>query len=337
MTVAAVDRGLPPVDVDAVRRAAGVLDGVVHRTPVLTSATLDAQLGAQVFLKAEHLQRGGAFKLRGAYHAVSRLDPEVRTRGVVTFSSGNHAQALALAGRLHGVPVTVVMPEDAPTVKLAATRGYGAEIVLYDRWSEDRRALATAIAAERGATVVPPYDHPDIVAGQGTATLELLDQVGGDLDVLLAPIGGGGLLAGTAAAAGSQTPPPLVVGVEPAGRRAARDALATGEVVTVPVPQTILDGQQTPDIGAVALAVLTATGARVVGVADDAVRDTVRFLATRMKQVVEPSGASALAALQSGAVDDLVDLRGARVGVILSGGNVAPDVLATLLTESPAP
>ncbi|WP_130651145.1 pyridoxal-phosphate dependent enzyme [Egicoccus halophilus] len=316
-----------PVVLADVERAAGRLAGVAHRTPVLRSSVLDAACGAEVFLKAEHLQRVGAFKFRGAYNAVAALDPEVRGHGVVAFSSGNHAQAVALAARLLDVPATIVMPLDAPTVKVDATRGYGAEVVTYDRYTQDRRAIGEAIAAERGATVIPPYDHVDVIAGQGTAALELLAEVD-HLDAVVTPVGGGGLLAGTAVAVHGRSPGTRVVGVEPAGRFAAREALVRGEVVTVEVPRTLLDGQQTPEIGAHPLALIQALVDRVEGVEDADALAAMQLLATRLKQVVEPSGASALGALLAGR---LPDLRGARVGIVLSGGNVTPEVLTRAL------
>ncbi len=318
----------PALSVDDVRRAAGRIAGLAHRTPVLTSGHLDERTGASLHLKGEHLQRVGAFKFRGATNAVAALPADVRARGIVAFSSGNHAQAVALTCRLQGVPATIVMPTDAPPVKLAATRGYGAEVVTYDRYREDRRALGQAIADERGATVIPPFDHPDVVAGQGTAALELLEDVDG-IDLLVAPIGGGGLLAGSAVAGRGLREDLEVVGVEPAGRRAARDALERGEVVQVPVPRTLLDGQQTEHIGDLPLALLQHHGARVVGIEDEVVLDTIAWVASRMKQVLEPSGAAALAAV----LDGRIDVRGRRVGVIVSGGNVAPEVLRTALAR----
>ncbi|MEX2503278.1 MAG: pyridoxal-phosphate dependent enzyme [Egicoccus sp.] len=321
-----------PVVFDDVLHAAERLRGVAHHTPVLTSSTLDAACGATVFCKAEHLQRIGAFKFRGAYNAVAALDPDVRAAGVVAFSSGNHAQAVALAARLHDVRATIVMPLDAPPVKVEATRGYGAEIVTYDRYTQDRRAIGERIAGETGATLIPPYDHADVIAGQGTAALELLDEVP-DLDAVVAPIGGGGLLSGTAVAAHGRRDDIVVLGVEPGERRAARDALAIGEVAQVEVPRTLLDGQQTPEIGARNLAVLLAHDVRVEGVSDEDALRAVRLLATRMKQVVEPSGASALGALLAGI---LPELRGKRVGVLLSGGNVTAPVLTRALGEADA-
>ncbi len=319
--------GAPAVDADDVHRAARRLDGVAHRTPVLTSSTLDAATGARLFLKAEHLQRIGAFKFRGAYNAISSLTPEERARGVVTFSSGNHGQAVARAAALLGVGATVVMPADAPPVKLAATRGYDAEVVTFDRYRDDRHAVAEAVQRERGAVLVPPYDDPTVIAGQGTAALELLEDVD-DLDLLVTPVGGGGLLAGCAVAARSREPGIELVGVEPGARHAARNAVAAGHVVEGEIPVTICDGQQSRSIGEHPLAVFVHFGVRVVGVDDDAVRETVRTLALRCKQVVEPSGASALAAVLSGALP----VAGRRVGVILSGGNIAPEVLAGILT-----
>ncbi len=320
-----------PVGVDDVLAAARRLDGLAHRTPVLRSRTLDERLGARVHLKAEHLQRVGAFKFRGAANAIGSLDDEVRRRGIVAFSSGNHAQAVACAAALHGVPATIVMPFDAPAVKLAATRGYGAEVVGYDRETEERAERGREISERTGATMIPPFDHPDIVAGQGTAALELCEQAG-ELDMLVVPVGGGGLIAGSALAATARHPDIEVIGVEPASRRAARDALARGEVVEVPVPRTILDGQRTTTIGHIPLAILTALGVEVVGVDDGAARSTVRWLATRTKQVVEPSGAAGLAAL----LDGTIDVTGRRVGVVLSGGNLAPELLADILTEPDA-
>ncbi len=312
---------------DDVGRAAVWLEPVAHRTPVLTSATLDAATGGSLHLKGEHLQRAGAFKFRGAYHAAVTLPSEVRTRGVVAFSSGNHAQAVALACALLEVPATIVMPTDAPPVKLEATRGYGAEVVRYDRDTEDRAAIGAALAERTGRTVIPPFDHPAVIAGQGTVGRELLASVP-DLDLLVVPIGGGGLLAGCTLAAEAAGGDVELIGVEPATRTAARDALARGETVEVPVPATLLDGQRTTHIGARPLAILGAADVRVVGVSDEATLAAVRWLAVRTKQVVEPSGAAGLAAI----LDGTIDVTGRRVGVVLSGGNVAPEVLARALT-----
>lgn len=294
---------------------------------MLSSRHLDVRTNATLLLKAEHLQRVGAFKLRGATNALAALPDAVRARGVVAFSSGNHAQAVACAAARFGVPATIVMPEDAPAVKVAATRGYGARVVTYDRYTQDRAAIGAAIAAEQGASLIPPFDHPEVMAGQGTAARELLDEVR-HLDVLVVPVGGGGLIGGCAVAARAVCPDVEVVGVEPARRRAARDALAAGEVVEVPVPRTMLDGQQTTTIGQRPLAVLRALGVRVVGVEDAEVAHAVRVLALRLKQVVEPSGAAGLAAVLAGHVA----VEGRRVGIVLSGGNIAPEVLAGILS-----
>ncbi len=311
-----------PIDADDVARAASRLHGIAHRTPVLTSRLWDEATGGRLFCKAEHLQRVGAFKFRGAYNAVAALDAATRRRGVVAFSSGNHAQAIALAAALHEVPATLVMPTDAPDVKLRATRRYGAEVVTYDRYGEDRAAIGAALAEDRGATVLPPFDHAEVMAGQGTVGRELVQQVP-DLDLLVVPVGGGGLLSGCAVAVTAATGALEIVGVEPAARRAARDALAAGEVVEVDVPRTLLDGQQTTAVGHLPLAVLRSLVDRIIGVDDATVLAAVAELAAITKQVVEPSGASALAAVLAGGID----VRGRRVGVVLSGGNITPEVL----------
>ena len=318
------------VTLDDVRAAAERLRGVAHRTPVVTSRTLDERVGARVFLKAENLQRMGAFKFRGAYNAVAHLAPAVRARGVVTFSSGNHAQAVALAAQLHGIPATIVMPTDAPASKLAATRGYGAEVVLYDRYGEDRHAIGDRIAAERGATLIPPFDHPDVVAGQGTVALELIEEVG-PLDLLLVCLGGGGLLAGCAVAAAALSPEVRIVGVEPAAGDDWARSFAAGERVGLgAVPRTIADGQQTEAPGELTWAVAKPLVAGVALVSDEEIVTAMAFCFERLKLVVEPSGASALAALLSGKVGDVAGL---RVGVTISGGNVGVDRFLGLLGE----
>jgi threonine dehydratase len=291
---------------------------------VLTSRALDEAVGATLFLKAENLQRSGAFKIRGATNAVAILGAR-GVRHVATYSSGNHGQALALAAAEAGMLCTVLMPTDAPEGKSAATRGYGAKIVTYDRYTQDRRALAEQLASDTGATIVPPFDDAAIVAGQGTAVLELLEDVG-DLDVVVTPIGGGGLLAGSClAAAGRVT---RLVGVEPDARRAARDALAAGHQVEVPVVRTICDGQQTERVGEIPLAVLLQHRAEVVGVTDDEVVAAMRFLLHRGKVLVEPSGAAGLAAALTGRLGRVAGL---RIGVVLSGGNVDVSRLTGLL------
>ena len=302
-----------------VREAARVLDGTAHRTPVLTSRTLDALTGCEMLLKAENLQRVGAFKFRGAFTALSALAPG---RPVVAFSSGNHAQAVALAAREQGRRATIVMPEDSPAAKLAATRGYGAEVVTYDRYREDRSAIAEGIAEEQGAAVVPPFDHPSIIAGQGTAALELFEDAG-ELDLLFVPCGGGGLLSGILLAAGGLSPACRVYGVEPEAGDDVRRSLAAGEIVGIDVPRTIADGAQTTRVGDLTFAiirehvsgVLTASGAQLV--------EQMRFCATYLKIVVEPTGCLGLAAAVAQARELAGDLgRPPRVGVILTGGNV---------------
>ena len=317
---------------DDVRSAAAQLEGVAHRTPVLSSRTLDRQTGAAVALKAEVFQRGGAFKFRGAYNRISRLGPDERARGVVTYSSGNHAQAVAIAASLLGATAVVVMPEDSPASKMAATRGYGAEVVLYDRYREDRVALGEAVAIERGLTLVPPYEDPLVIAGQGTAALELL-QDRPDLDVLIVPVGGGGLIAGSATAAKALRPGIRVVGVEPEAGDDTRRSLEAGTRVRLPeVPRTIADGLQVDIPGELTFALNRLLVDQVVTVTDPQIVQAMAFLFERLKVVVEPSGAVGVAALLCGAVDG----GGARVGVILSGGNIAADVFARLLSATPS-
>ena len=302
------------IDLDDVRRAAARLDGVAHRTPVVTSRTLDERTGTQVRLKPENLQRIGAFKFRGAYNTVAQLG---RPRGVVTASSGNHAQALALSAALHEIPATILMPEDAPASKAAATAGYGARIERFDRYSADREALMAELAEHEGLTVVHPYDDERIMAGQGTATLELIED-GGPLDLLLVPVGGGGLIAGSATAATALCPHCAVVGVEPESGDDTARSLAAGERVRVAVGRTIADGQQIDTPGARTYPVIRERVAAVVTVSDAEIVAAMRFAFERLKLVLEPSGASALAALLAGKVD----APGRRTGVILSGGNV---------------
>lgn len=314
------------ISVHDVEAAAARLDGVAHRTPVLTSRTLDARSGGHLSLKAENLQRIGAFKFRGAYNAVAALPRGARDAGVFTYSSGNHAQAVALAARLHDIPAAILMPTDAPALKLSASRGYGAEVITYDRYREDRAALAAELASARGATLIPPYDHPDVMAGQGTVALELFDQVG-DLDVLVVPVGGGGLIAGCATVAAARERPPRVVGVEPAARTVAREAIALGHPVTREIARTIADGQQTPSVGRLTCEVMVERVAEVVGVEDDALVETMILAFERLKIVLEPSGAAALAAVLGGVVQ--VE-PGAHVGVVLSGGNIGADRFAEL-------
>jgi threonine dehydratase len=303
-------------DLEDVREAAKRLEGVANRTPVMRSRTLDERVGCEVFVKCENLQRGGAFKFRGAYNAISRLSAAERERGVLAFSSGNHAQAVALTGRLLGVHTTIVMPADAPRAKLEATRGYGAEVIEYDPTTSNREEIARGIAAERGSPIIPPYDHPDVVAGQGTVTLELLEEVGA-LDLLLVPCGGGGLLSGSALAA-TGVAGCRVVGVEPELADDATRSFRSGSIQRISNPPTIADGLRTPSLGAVTWPLIQRHVSDMVTVTEAAIMEAMRFCWTRMKLVVEPSGAVALAALLSGS-----GLRAeGRVGVVISGGNV---------------
>jgi threonine dehydratase len=312
-----------PISLDDVRAAAARLDGVAHRTPLLRSRTLDARAGARVALKAENLQRAGAFKFRGAYNAVAALRPD----GVCSVSSGNHAQALALAAREHGATATILMPRDAPASKRAATEGYGAEVVAFDRYADDRDALAAALAAERGLTLVHPYDEPLVMAGQGTVGLELAADVD-DLDAVVVPVGGGGLISGVATAVKALAPGARVIGVEPeAGDDVAR-SLRAGERLAVDVPQTIADGQQVTIAGERPWQVIRALVDDVVTVSDPEIVEAMRWLFERVKVVAEPSGATALAALLAGRVA----ARGGTIGVVLSGGNVDAARFASLTT-----
>ncbi len=329
---------------DDIRAAAGRLAGVAHRTPVLQSRTLDALTGAQVFLKCENLQRMGAFKFRGAYNALARFSAEQRRAGVIAFSSGNHAQAVALSARLLGMPAVIVMPQDSPAAKLAATRGYlqpvpgqtgqpVGEVVLYDRYTEDREAIGRRIAAERGMTLIPPYDHPDVMAGQGTAALELIEQTAafGPLDLLLVCVGGGGLIAGCAVAARHLNPAVRVIGVEPEAGNDVQQSLAQGRIVHIDTPRTIADGAQTQHCGTLTFPVIQQAVAGIVTVSDAQLVQAMRFAAERLKQVIEPTGGLGLAALLSG----VVPARGQRVGVLVSGGNVDIARYAALLADSP--
>ncbi|AWB24172.1 threo-3-hydroxy-L-aspartate ammonia-lyase [Methylobacterium currus] len=306
-----------------VEAAAGRIAGIAHRTPVLTSRTADARTGASLFFKAEPLQRAGAFKFRGACNAIAALSPEQRARGVLAFSSGNHAQAIAYAGALQGVPTVIVMPHDAPAIKVAATRGYGAEIVTYDRYEEDREAVSRSLAEARGLSVIPPYDHPDVIAGQGTAVKELIEEVG-PLDLLLVCLGGGGLLAGSCLSAKALSPGVEIWGVEPEAGNDGQQSLAKGEVVRIPVPVSIADGALTTHLGQHTFPIIRRDAAGIVTATDAQLVAAMRFFVERMKLVVEPTGCLAAAAAFEGAVP----VKGKRVGVILSGGNVDPAALA---------
>ncbi|GAA3985266.1 pyridoxal-phosphate dependent enzyme [Streptomyces sp. NBC_01352] len=315
----------PPVTLDDIRDAAARLKGVAHHTPVLRSRTLDALVGAEVFLKCENFQRVGAFKFRGAYNAASRLTPDQLARGIATYSSGNHAQAVALAARELGTTAVIVMPHDAPASKRDATAGYGAEIVTYDRYTGDRVAIAEALAAERGLAVIPPYEHPHVIAGQGTAALELLEEVG-ELDALMTPVGGGGLIAGSATAAKGQYANLRMIGVEPEAGDDTKRSLEAGRRIEIPVPHTIADGQALHTPGELTFSVNRLLVDAIELVSDDEIREAMRFAFERLKIVVEPSGATPLAALLAGRMGSLPR----RVGVIISGGNVDAERFARL-------
>ena len=309
-----------------IEAAAGRLEGVAHRTPVATSRLFDELTGAEAYFKCENFQRMGAFKFRGAYNALSLLGPEERKRGVVAFSSGNHAQAVALAGRLLGVPAVIVMPADAPAVKVAATRGYGAEVVLYDRAAgQDREQVADRISRERQATLIPPFDHEAVIAGQGTAAKELLEDVG-PLDSLYVPCGGAGLLSGSAVAARQLSPGIRVIGVEPAAGDDVARSFRTKTLQRVENPQTIADGARTESPGLITLPLVLRHVHDIITVTDAELVEAMRFLWERMKLVVEPTGALATAGVLSGPID----VRNRRVGIILSGGNVDLKAVAAL-------
>ncbi len=310
--------------------AAQRLQGHAHRTPVLRSATADQRLGAQVFFKCENLQRIGAFKFRGGLNALSAMSPVQRAVGVVTFSSGNHGQAVALSARLLGMRAVVLMPKDAAQAKIDATRGYldgtAGEVILYDRYTQDREQLTQQLALERGLVVIPPYDHPEIIAGQGTAAKELFEEVGA-LDALLVCVGGGGLLAGSALAARALSPGCMLYGVEPEAGNDGQQSFRTGEIVNIPTPRTIADGAQTQHLGQLTFAVIRQHVDDMLTVTDAQLVDVMRFYAERMKMVVEPTGCLSFAA----ACHAGLDLRGKRVGVIVSGGNVDMARFAELL------
>lgn len=311
------DRQSPPVSFDDVARARERIAPYVLRTPVLTSSSVDRLSGARVFFKCENLQRGGAFKFRGACNALAAMPAPQRARGVIAYSSGNHAQAVAIAGRALGAPVVVVMPADAPRVKLDAARGYGAEVITYDRYTESRETIAERLASERGLTLIPPFDDPQVVAGQGTAAQELFEEAGA-LDVLLAPCGGGGLLSGCALAAHALAPGCRAIGVEPAAGDDATRSFRTRSLQSVRNPETIADGARTASLGRITFALVLRYVADMLTVSDDELLRSMLFIWERMKLVVEPTGALGAAAV----LENKLELRGLRVGVILSGGNV---------------
>ena len=318
-----------PADVAAARAR---IAPYVHRTPVLTCRSLDGRIGASLFFKCETFQKVGAFKARGAFSRLLLLTPEERRRGVVAFSSGNHAQAVALAARTLGAPATIVMPKDAPALKLAATRGYGATVLLYDRREESREAIARKLIEETGAVLVPPFDDDAVIAGQGTLALELLEDVP-DLDVIVTPCGGGGLLSGVAVAAKGARPAVRLFGVEPEAGDDVRQSVAKGEPVLIPVPDTIADSLQTTRPAERTLRIIRALVEEIVTVSDDDLRRAMALLASRMKLVVEPGGSAAFAAVLAGRIPRAA---GARIGVVLSGGNVDPELFGRLVAGVPA-
>ena len=319
---------LKPPTYEDVLDAAARIRSHAHRTPVLTSRRVNEQVGAEVLVKCENVQRTGAFKFRGAYNALSQFTPEQRRAGVVTYSSGNHSQAVALAASILDIPATIVMPLDAPASKVAATKGYGGQVVTYDRYAEDREAIGRALAAERGLTLVPPYDHPHVIAGQGTAAKELFEEVG-DLDALFVPLGGGGLLAGSALAARALSPGCRVYGVEPEAGNDGQQSFRQGSIVHIDTPQTIADGAQTQHLGTYTFDVIRRDVDDVLTATDSQLVEAMRVFATTMKIVVEPTGCLGFAAVCALAGQ----LTGQRVGVVVTGGNVDLDRFTSLLTS----
>ena len=313
---------------DDVAAAARRLEGHAHRTPVFTSRTIDTQLGAQLYFKCENFQRMGAFKFRGGFNALSLFSPGQRQRGVLAFSSGNHAQAIALAARILGIPAAILMPQDAPALKIAATRGYGAEVILYDRYKEDREALGRQLAGERGMTLIPPYDHPDVIAGQGTSAKELFEEVGA-LDHLFVCVGGGGLISGCALAARALSPQCKVWGVEPEAGNDVQQSFQAGKRIRIDVPRTIADGAQTQSPGEITFEVIRHKVDGIFTATDDQLVECMKFYAERMKMIVEPTGCLSLA----GARASGLDLKGSRVGVLISGGNIDLARFAELISR----
>lgn len=313
---------------DDVIAAAARLQGHAHRTPVLRSTTADARWGASFFFKCENFQRMGAFKFRGAFNALSKFDAAQRKGGVIAFSSGNHAQAIALSARLLSMPAVIVMPKDAPAAKVAATQGYGAEVVMYDRFTEDREALTKRLAQERGMTMIPPYDHPDVLTGQGTAVKELIEETG-PLDHLFVCLGGGGLLSGSALSARALAPDCKVYGVEPEAGNDGQQSLRTGKIVRIETPKTIADGAQTQYLGEYTFGIIRRDVDDIFTVTDAQLVDAMRFFAERMKMVVEPTGCLAFA----GAIAASKAIAGQRVGIVISGGNVDLSRYAALLSS----
>jgi len=310
-----------------VEAAASRIAGVAHRTPVQTSRTLNEMIGAEVFLKCENFQRMGAFKFRGAFNALSKFSPEQRKAGVVAFSSGNHAQGIALSAKILNIPATIVMPHDAPAAKVAATKGYGANVVVYDRYTEDREAIGRRLAEEYGLTLIPPYDHPDILSGQGTAAKELFEDVGA-LDYLFVPLGGGGLLSGSALSTRALAPQCVLYGVEPEAGNDGQQSFRSGEIVHIETPKTIADGAQTQHLGNYTFGIIKRDVDDILTASDADLVSAMKFFAARMKMVVEPTGCLGLAA----ALNMKESLQGKRVGVLISGGNIDLERFCTLAT-----
>ena len=315
---------------DDVAAASERIQGHAHKTPVMTSRTADEALGARLFFKCENLQRMGAFKFRGGFNALSRFTPEQRKAGVVAFSSGNHAQAVALSARILGIPATIIMPLDAPAAKVAATKGYGAQVVTYDRYTEDREQIGRDLAQKHGLTLIPPYDHPDVLCGQGTAAKELFEEVG-PLDALFVPLGGGGLLSGSALATRALAPDCQLYGVEPEAGNDGQRSFRTGHIVHIDTPKTIADGAQTQHLGEVTFPIIQRDVNDILTASDAELVDCMDFLASRMKLVVEPTGCLGFAAARR----MKTELKGKRVGVVLSGGNVDMARFASLLGSRP--
>ncbi len=312
---------------DDVVAASARLQGYAHRTPVMRSRLLDAELGAQLFFKCENLQRIGAFKFRGAFNSLSQFDERQRRAGVVAFSSGNHAQAIALSAQLLGMPATIVMPHDAPPNKIAATKGYGASVLIYNRYTEDRERIGRELAQERGMTLIPPYDHPDVIAGQGTAAKELFEDVG-PLDALFVSLGGGGLLSGSALSARALAPACKVYGCEPEAGNDGQQSFRSGEIVHIETPKTIADGAQTQHLGQYTFPIIRRDVDDVITATDEQLVDAMRTFAATMKLVVEPTGCLGLAVARQ----MKAQIQGKRVGIIISGGNVAIERFCSLLT-----
>lgn len=317
--------GLPTYD--DVEAAASRIAGVAHRTPVQTSRTLNEIMGAEVFFKCENFQRMGAFKFRGAFNALSKFSPEQRKAGVVAFSSGNHAQGIALSAKILNIPATIVMPHDAPAAKVAATKGYGANVLVYDRYTDDREAIGRRLAEENGLTLIPPYDHPDVLSGQGTAAKELFEEVG-VLNYLFVPLGGGGLLSGSALSTRALAPQCVLYGVEPEAGNDGQQSFRSGEIVHIETPKTIADGAQTQHLGNYTFGIIKRDVNDILTASDADLVSAMKFFAARMKMVVEPTGCLGLAA----ALNKKESLKGKRVGILISGGNIDLERFCSLAT-----